>query len=113
MSSNSVGLLVHVRETIEKKGGFGTIQEELGAKKTNVNRQESVMCRWQGELPILELPPLFFRHVPHNLEGIYYSQEGKRLGQNHLVSWLIVDFSPSDKESERQTCCCCAHQRPR
>ena len=68
---------------------------ELGAKKTNVNRQESVMCRWQRELPILELPPLFFRHVPHNLEGIY-SRRGK--GD---ITWSVGSSSTSPPVTKR------------
>ena len=89
------GLLVHVKKQQQKKGVFETLLVELGAKKPNVNRQESVICRWQRELPILELPPLFFRHVPHNLEGIY-SRRGK--GD---ITWSVGSSSTSPPVTKR------------
>ena len=48
----------------------------LGAKFCKVNRQESMVWRGQGKLPLLNLPPLLVRQVANDLDGVGVGVDG-------------------------------------
>ena len=63
------------------------VGKKSGAQVGKVDGQDSVVGRGQGELPLLDLPPLLVGQIANDLDrGI----DNNGIHVQHLVSWILV-----------------------